>query len=63
MVSLRRNSAIISFENHQDFERLFWMAALKVSAIDKNMFNVDSKVTNIAWIDVFLMFLENHRKP
>ena len=62
MVSLQRNSAIISFENHQDFERLFCMAVLKVFAIDKSMFNVDSKVTNIASIDVFLMFLENHRK-
>ena len=31
------------------------MAAFKIIAADKNMFNVDIKVTNIASIDVILM--------
>ena len=42
-------------ENFRDFERLFWMAASKVIATDKN--KVGIKVTNIASTDVILMSL------
>ena len=46
-----------SFENLQDFEKLFWMAVFKVITADKDMLNVGIKVTIIASIDVILMFL------
>ena len=36
---------------------LFWMAAFKAIATDKDMFNVGIKVAIIASIDVILMFL------
>ena len=47
----------ISLKNPHDFQRLFWMAAFKVIASDKDMFHVGIKVTIIALIDVILMFL------
>ena len=46
-----------SFENLQDFEKLFWMAVFKVITADKDMLNAGIKVTIIASIDVILMFL------
>ena len=45
----------ISFENFRNFEKLLSLA-FKVIWIDKNIFKVGDKVTNIASIDVILSF-------
>ena len=58
---LQRNyTKDISLENLQDFVRLFWMAASKVIAKEKNTFSASIKVTIIASIDAILMpFISN----
>ena len=58
---LQRNyTKDISLENLQDFVRLFWMAASKVIAKEKNTFSASIKVTISASIDAILMpFISN----
>ena len=54
---LQRNSTTdISLKNLQDFVRLFWMAASKVTVEDKNVFSFGIKVTIITSIDVILIY-------